>query len=323
MADSPLWNTSRKDMVGGTPHRGRLWFTIAEGMLSEVFYPRVDLAQLKELNFIVGDGDGFWTDLRGIAGYDVEEPQPGIPALTIRHRHDRFCLTSKICADPLRDVVLVEIALEGGESLRPYALLTPRLGESACDHHARCQTAAGLRALVAEHEAFAVALMAAVDTGDDAVAEANLGLIGASDSWQDFARHGRMTWHNETAGPGAVCLAAALPRRATIAVGFGSTGTAASTLARAALAVPFARTWENYCSVWRDYLATIKAIDTVDAELRPMLARSATVLRLSCDHTFPGGRVASLSSPWGNRTHTRGGPPPGVCAAPLRTCPVR
>jgi hypothetical protein len=104
-------------MVGGTPDRTRLWFTIAEGMLTEIFYPCVDLAQIKELNFIIGDGQGFWTDLRGIADYEVEEPAPGVPALTIRHRHDRFCLISKICADPLRDVVLVDLQLQGEESL--------------------------------------------------------------------------------------------------------------------------------------------------------------------------------------------------------------
>jgi glucoamylase len=102
---SPLCNTSRKDMIGGTPARTRLWFTIAEGMVTEVFYPRVDLAQIKELNFIIADGQGSWVDLPGIPDYDVDGPEPGAPALTVRHRHDRFCLISKICSDPLRDVV--------------------------------------------------------------------------------------------------------------------------------------------------------------------------------------------------------------------------
>src|SRR5512144_822151 len=32
----------------------------------------------------------FWTDLRGIADYEVEQPTPSIPALTIRHQHDRL-----------------------------------------------------------------------------------------------------------------------------------------------------------------------------------------------------------------------------------------
>jgi glucoamylase len=276
-------------------------------MLTEIFYPCVDLAQIKELNFIIGDGQGFWTDLRGIADYEVEEPAPGVPALTIRHRHDRFCLISKICADPLRDVVLVDLQLQGEESLRPYALLSPRLGESAENHMARQLRATGFAALIAAQGGFELAMMAADAEGDDAVGAVNFGEIGQSDTWQDFARHGRMTWRKPKAGPGRLCLATALPKRATVAVGLGSTATAATTLARASLASPFATSWDRYCQLWQDYLARIAAVDAVEEELRPMLARSIMILKVSADHAFPGGRVASLSSPWGNRMHNRGG----------------
>lgn len=63
----PSWTASRKDMVGTTLGRTRLWFTIGEGMLTEVFYPRIDITQIKELNVILADGKGFWTHLRGFA----------------------------------------------------------------------------------------------------------------------------------------------------------------------------------------------------------------------------------------------------------------
>ncbi len=164
MSKKPVWTSSRKDMFGGTPDRTRLWFTIAEGRLTEVFYPRIDQVQIKELTFIIGDGAGFWTDVQSIRDYDVEQPEAGVPALIIRHRHERFRLTSKICADPVRDVVLVDIELEGDEALRPYALLTPRLCEAA-DHVASQQFVNGFRALTAKKDPIGLAMLAVDEVG--------------------------------------------------------------------------------------------------------------------------------------------------------------
>lgn len=203
--------------------------------------------------------------------------------------------------------MLVDIELQGEESLRPYALLAPRLGEKAANHTASQQLANGFKALTATQEPFGVAMMAADEDGGDALGWINLGLIGQSDTWQDFARHGRMTWRNVEAGPGGLCLAASLHRRATVAVGLGGSAIAAATLARASLASPFTNSWESYCALWRDYKARIELPEQVDEDLRPMLARSASVLKLSMDHTYPGALVASLSTPWGNRHHSRGG----------------
>jgi len=38
-------------MVGCAARRIRLWFTMGGGILNEVYYPRVDLPQIRDLGF--------------------------------------------------------------------------------------------------------------------------------------------------------------------------------------------------------------------------------------------------------------------------------
>ena len=90
---SPVWASARKDMVGTALGASRLWFSVAQGIVSEVYYPRIDIPQLKDLGFIVADDQGFWQEMRQLPGYTLEFVTPGIPALTIRHQHPRFSLS--------------------------------------------------------------------------------------------------------------------------------------------------------------------------------------------------------------------------------------
>src|SRR4051794_11110793 len=124
----PTWAPAGKDMVGSSLGSSRLWFTVAEGILTEVYYPRIDIPQVKDLGFIIADDAGFWVELRRLNNYRVTLPSPGVPAVTIVHTHPRFTFTLEICPSQRRDVLLLRFRLEGDEILRPYALLTPRLG---------------------------------------------------------------------------------------------------------------------------------------------------------------------------------------------------
>ena len=130
----PTWASARKDMVGASLGSSRLWFTIAEGVVSEVYYPRIDIPQIKDLGFIIADDKGFWVELRRLDSYKVSLASPGAPAVEIVHRHPRFTFTLQICPSQRRDVLLLRFRLEGDASLRPYALLSARLGGDAANN---------------------------------------------------------------------------------------------------------------------------------------------------------------------------------------------
>src|SRR5512135_286139 len=133
---APTWTSSAKDMVVCSLGLPRLWFTTGYGIVNEVYYPRADIPQIRDLGFIVADGRGFWVEVKRLDAYRVSLPEPGIPALDIVHEHPRFRLRLRVVADAERDAVIVALDLEGDSDLRPYALLAPHLGGTGRDNRA-------------------------------------------------------------------------------------------------------------------------------------------------------------------------------------------
>lgn len=302
----PTWAIARKDIVGTSLGSSRLWFTIAQGIVTEVYYPRIDIPQIRDLGFIIADDEGFWVELRRNGQYSVELARPGVPAVTIVHRHARFIFTLEVCPSPSRDVLLLRHRLEGDAGLRPYALLATRLGDNAEDDLGWVAMHRGRRMLWAEQGPFGLALCAASEDGADAWQRCSAGCLEASDGWQDFDRNGRMTWQYDSAGPGAVALMGELPQEARLALGLATSKEAAATLALSALMDDFSAVWDDQCRSWDDWLQGIRRPDLPDA-LDRMLVVSAMVLKVHEDRTYRGAAVASLSVPWGDSSQSRGG----------------
>jgi glucoamylase len=293
-------------MVGTSLGSSRLWFTIAEGIVTEVYYPRIDIPQIRDLGFIIADDCGFWVELRRLKNYSAVLPKPGVPAVEIVHRHPRFVFTLQVCPSQQRDVLLLRYRLEGDESLRTYALLAARLGDDAENNLASVAAHNGRTVLWAEQGPFGLALSAADTNGTDAWRRCSVGCFEASDGWQDFNRHGRMTWQYDSAGPGAVVLMGELPAQATLALGFSTSKESAATLAVSSLMDGFSTEWEAQCRAWEAWLAEGRR-PKLGENLDRMLALSATVLKVHEDRTYGGAAVASLSVPWGDSSLSRGG----------------
>ena len=185
---SPTWSSSAKDMVGCALGPSRVWFTVGFGIVNEVYYPRIDIPQIRDLGFIVADGQGFWAEVKRLYHYELRLVAPGVPAVSIVHHHERFELSLRIGLEPQRDALLVEVALDGDEALRPYALLAPHLGGTGHDNLASIASYRGRRTLWAEQGPFGLALVAVDEGQQDAWGRASAGYAGTSDGWQDFAR---------------------------------------------------------------------------------------------------------------------------------------
>ncbi len=307
----PTWCSSDKEMVGCSLGMSRLWFTIGGGIVNEVYYPRIDIPQIRDLGFLVADGQGFWVEVKRLWRHSVELIAPGIPAVRVIHRHERFELTLQVVPCLERDALLVDVVLTGDENLRPYALLAPHLGGTGMNNHAEVADYGGHRLLAAEQGPFALALAAITDGQRDAVGRASAGYVGTSDGWQDFARHGAMTWEYSSAGPGNVALLGELPRSAVLALAFGSSTESAATLALTALFEPFERTRDRHLANWTEWYSRARvpgeSTRTLPAVCAEQFHISTMVLRAHQDKTYPGAMVASLSVPWGNTKEEREG----------------
>src|SRR6202167_1732869 len=159
---APTWTSSAKDIVGCALGRSRVWFTLGFGIINEVYYPQVDIPQIRDLGFIIADGRGFWVEVKRLENYTLRLLGPGTPAVEVVHTHERFVLTMRLTPDPDRDVLLIQVDLDGDPALLPYVLVAPRLGAEGRDNIADIQRLGKRRVLTAQQGPFALAL-AAVD----------------------------------------------------------------------------------------------------------------------------------------------------------------
>jgi glucoamylase len=308
----PTWAPAAKDAVGTAQGRSRLWFTIAQGIVTEVYHPRPDIPQLKDLGFIVADDQGFWIELRRLDSYSVAWADDAIPAITITHSHARFTLTLRICVDAERDVLLIDYSLDGdpepaavcacstphGRQRRRQSGLGRRLGRPARIMRRAGTVRHGARLPLIGREVRACCNVRSVSS-----ARATAGRI--------FDRNGSMRWSYAQAGPGEVALTGKLTNAGTLALGLCTSREAAATLAIESLATGFDACWDTYCHGWQEWLDAVRwprgFESALDRDEHLLLWRSAAVIKSHADHTFPGAFVASLSVPWGETNASRGG----------------
>ena len=308
---APTWTSSAKDVVGCALGPSRIWFTIGFGIVNEVYYPRIDIPQIRDLGFIVADGRGFWIEVKRLENYTLRLLAAGAAAVEIVHRHERFALALRVTPDLHRDVLLIDLSLTGDANLRPYVLLAPRLGTSGSDNCATIQRLGARRILAAEQGPFGLALAAVDDAQADALGPASAGYVGFSDGYQDFQRHGSLTWQYASAGAGNVALIGALARKAVVALGFGSSAQAAATLAVSSLMQPFDDLLARQVEEWRQWHSRVRERTMLQPDesspLGGQFVLSSMVLQSHRDKSFPGAMTASLSVPWGNSRDDRGG----------------
>jgi glucoamylase len=305
------WAPAAKDAVGTALGNSRVWFTVAQGIITEVYHPRVDIPQLKDLGFIVANGRDFWVELKQLNQYTVNWEDEVIPAITIIHQHSRFTVTLKLCVDPDRDVLMIDFEITGDADLKFYLLAAPRICEDDTQTQAWADDWEGHPVLWAGQYPFGLALTAFDRDGRPGLMQRSVGLVGISDGWQDFHQNCAMTWHHDQAGPGEVALTAQLPCAGTLALGFSSSREAAATLTLQSLMTGFEKLWLKYCEGWQHWLSGLHWPKNLEIILEPehlqLLHRSATVIKTHEDHTFPGAFIASLSVPWGETNTSRAG----------------
>lgn len=308
---SPTWTSSAKQMVGTALSDSRVWFTIGHGIINEVYYPRVDIPQIRDLGFIVADDKGFWVEVKRLHQHSVTQAATGVPAVTIEHTHARFTLTLRISPDPERDVLLVEVNLQGDKELNVYPLLAPHLGGTGTHNMAAVSRYRGRRVLWAEQGPFGLCLAAVDRQQRDALRRGSAGYVGISDGWQDFAHNKCMRWQYDEAGPGAVALMGKLPHYAVLALSFATSRESAATLALSALSQPFDQAWLQQVAMWDQWhqrcVVNDDKLAVLSSAIQKQLLISSMVLRVHQDKVYPGAMVASLSIPWGNTKDDIGG----------------
>ncbi|MFI6027148.1 glucodextranase DOMON-like domain-containing protein [Amycolatopsis magusensis] len=312
---------ARKDCLGTARNTtSKVWFTVAGGVLSDVYAPAIDNTNVESLQFVVTDGRTF-TDLQSRdTTYTVRSAGAGGMAceVTSTARNGRYRLITEYHTDPARDSVLLRTRLEpltgSGADLKVFVRFDANIngngGGGPVNGGADDATVdAATTALVSadpETESSAPARdygtpLAAALRADRRFLATVSGFAGTpTDGLTQLDSHRRLTYRYPSAGNGNVVQTAQLDLRpnqpTTLSLGFGPDARAAIDTAGASLQTPFDVSKKTYAQGWDDYDRRLKPLRSGDTEAYKY---SANVLKASEDKTFPGAIVASLGSPWG------------------------
>src|SRR4051794_39662328 len=301
------FDLARKDCVGTARNTtSRVWFTVADGVLSDVYEPNVDTTNVETMQFIVTDGATF-SDLQSRnMTYTVRADPTGM-VCTVTSKARGYTLKTTYSTDPARDTVLVKTDLQGKGNLKLYVRLDPTVGGhggGGKDNAGADSATADRNALVAGDpttETAAVNRDYAKPTflalqADKPFTKASAGYAGtASDGLKQLDGARKLTEY-DSAPSGNVVLTAALHKQATLALGFGRTADQARRTADRSLDTPYALSLGRYLLEWALYDARLE---------RPSLKRAPgyylgiNVVKASEDKEFPGAIAAGLASPWG------------------------
>ncbi|MGE5189842.1 MAG: glycoside hydrolase family 15 protein [Gemmatimonadota bacterium] len=308
---SPRWTHAAKDGVGTAyASASRLWFTVWNGIVTEVYYPTVDRPQLRDLQYLVTDGESFFHEekrhLRSVTerlshhvlGYRITNADP----------EGRYSIVKEVISDPHLPCLLVKTTLRGDdpflERLRLYALCAPHLGMGGWGNNACVTEIAGRMILAAEKDGLWLALAANVP-----FSRLSCGYVGRSDGWTDLASGYRMDWEFECAADGNVALTGEIApggrREFTLGLAFGDGLHNAATTLLESLAVPFDRQRERYADQWNRSCRHLLPLEESSNDGGDLYHGSYSLLLAHEDKTFPGAFIASLSIPWGEAKDDR------------------
>lgn len=288
----PTWTPGSKEAIGtSTTLESRVWFTLQGGVLTEVYYPRLDVADVRSLEFAVTDGKSVWVESRDLEhSLDWLDERALLFRQTSRHPRGLFTLTKTYATDPIRDTLLIDVTFTAPRGdYRLYVLYQPVLNNSGAGNSGSSEQGA----LTARKGDLASALVSSVGFTEFAN-----GFAAINDGYTDLLLHHNLTWHYSLAESGNIVQTAQLPAHShfTLALGFGSTSASALDAARTSLTRGFAAVRSEYVAGWSAY---VDGLRKVNETYRKEFDLSAMVLRAHEDKTYRGAMIASMSIPWG------------------------
>src|SRR5215203_3705342 len=279
--DKAVWTPADKDGFGtSTTTASKVWYTLNKGELTEVYYPNLGTPSVRDLQFIVSDGEPF---------ADLETDG----------------------TDPARSTLLVDVTFESltGQPYQLYALYDPSLSNGGDNDTATSQNGQ----LLASDGKVASALVSAPGFG-----QTSSGYKGtSSDGWIDLSSpnssspiYSLDSSYDSASSPGNVVqigkttLTGLLGSQdLTLALGFGGTTSGALNAAQGSLGTGFDKAQTDYVGGWHKYFSSLKKPDPASVGASGTLLHTTydvSVMTLAAheDKTYRGAYVASPTMPW-------------------------
>jgi glucoamylase len=300
------WPSAAKNGFGtSNTSASKVWFTLNNGVMTEVYYPRLDVPNVQMLQLIVVAGKVETEANDTNHRLEVVDANALVFKQINTAKSGSYTLTKTYLTDPARSTVLIEIEFVSQTPSQIYVYYDPSLNNSGMHDSAWTEG----DALLSRDGDVASALVSSSGFAERTAApETSNGYFGGSDGLTELQRsgnHPRFASYQRADNGNVVQVAAlnALPeadgksvQRFTLALAFGKTPPEALLNARASLAKGFARVRREYEAGWHAYL---KPLRRVGPKYQSQFNMSAMVLKALEDKTYRGAMIASPSVPWG------------------------
>ena len=296
------WLSAGKQAIGTSANlESKVWFTLANGVLTEVLYPNVQTANVQMLQFVVVNPktkkvETEWDD----ANHQIKSLRPD--SLTFQQintaKSGEWKITKTYATDPKNDAVLIDVRFERTDkSLGLYAYYDPSIGNSGMGDIGSIfgvshVNKTGLNGLEAGDEKARIRSMLVFSVPVSGMRSA----FSAETAVQLFEREPNLNSLND--GPGNIVQIARIeePDRFTATLAFGSKAGGIPDATIGAVSREFQVILAEYEKGWADF---VKTLPRVDPKYQAQFKMAAMVMKALEDKTIPGANVASLSVPWG------------------------
>ena len=291
----PMWGPGRKMAFGAAPGpRSKVWYTLADGSLSEVFFPTLDRVALHELRFFASAPGAPPVDDASDGQHSITWLSPGVPAFTVESTHHEYRLTKEFVSDSEENAMIIS------------GTFTPELPDVRLFIQASAHWSPGTEGNFGEvldtHPP--ALLMRQQDVWICIVgpfSRATTGYYRSSDIHVELHdADGFITQTYDRAGPGNVAVGAELGVRSgafQLALGFAHSRADAEEVARHVLQKGAGALKTSFARAWHATPDLPSALAKVSGDDGALAKASLAVLRCLEEKTRPGAYIASPSAP--------------------------
>ncbi|HKW73019.1 MAG TPA: glycoside hydrolase family 15 protein [Candidatus Dormibacteraeota bacterium] len=297
----PMWGPGRKMAFGTAPgSRSKVWYTLADGNLSEVFFPFLDRIALHELRFFVSASGAPPVDDSKEAQHGVTWLSPGVPAFRVDSTHHEYRLTKEFFSDPEENAVLVAANFTPElPDLRLYVQASAHWQPGTEGNHAQVIDTHPPALLLQQQDIWICVV--------GPFARATVGYYRSSDIHIDLSDgDGRLSYSYDRSGPGNATVGAEIGVRAgafQLAVGFAHSRADAEEVARTALQKGAGAVRQAFELAWRSQPEIPQALGKVSGDEGTLARASFALLHCLEDKSHAGAFIAAPAAPWGELNH--------------------
>lgn len=297
---TPNWASAKNVQVGTSlelkTSNSPLWFTNAEGALTEVFFPTIDTGQIKDAQFLVSDGKTFFVEEKKQTEHEVKVLSSSLVQLINKDKLDRFEIKHTFFTLTDSAVLVDEVEVTAKrDGLKFYHLANPHINNTGFKDSAFSKDGGFL----VKQGKTGLRILSSVG-----FRKRSVGFVGHSDGWQDLKKNLEMDYLYTSAKNGNIATTGEVnipAKKGTykfyIVYKFSENIDQLDAVFKKNYTAEKAR----YQKDWSTYLASLNTPKNLSKEEHMLYKRSIYTLKVHEDKRVRGALIASLSIPWGEK----------------------